>query len=105
MVTTSRLSELVSIQKLAVSGNTFGAPVEVWSHFANVYMSINTQRGNTNFTAPGNVYNDSISFYGRYIPIAKKGFRLIYKGDVYEFTNVTVVQRNQAIILDCTSVE
>lgn len=105
MVQTAKLTELVEIQQLCVSGNSFGAPIEKWETFGKIYMSILNQRGNTNFNAPGNVYNDAISFYGRFINLSKKGFRVLYKENIYELVNVTPIQRNQAIILDCIGVQ
>ncbi len=109
MIQSARLTELLIIQRLDVSGTSYGGVIENWCDYKTVYASIITQRGNTSFN-DGNHYQDTISFYLRWIPLQKKGYRIKYKGNCndftyYEINNLTTIQRNQALVIDCSSVE
>jgi head-tail adaptor len=105
MVLTARLTELLTIQQVTYTGETFADKGEKWIDVKQVYGSIVNQRGSTSFTAPGNVYSDGISFYMRWIEIDQKGTRIKYKDQYYEIVNCTTVQRNQALVIDCVAVQ
>lgn len=104
MILAAKLSEKLSIQKLEVSGTTYGGIIETWCDYKTVYASITTQRGNTRF-ADGNQYFDGISFYLRFISLDRKGYRILYNGNTYQINNISPIQRNKALVIDCTSVE
>lgn len=109
MIQTNRLTEKLAVQYSTVSGNSYGAPIEVWSDVRIVFGSITNQRGNNSFSEgyDGKVYTDAISFYLRYLPIAKKGVWIHHYAtdSTYEIINVTHVGRNQATVVDCVSVK
>ena len=106
MVQTNRLTELLVLKELTVSATTYGEAIEIYRPIKALYASITTQRGDRNFTAPGAVYTDSISFYTRFFDVSdKKKLRVEYNGDDYVIENITTVQRNKATILECKSVK
>jgi SPP1 family predicted phage head-tail adaptor len=99
---TAKYTEQITIQKLISSATTTGAPIETWQDYRSLYCSILEQKGNTDFTGPGNIYNDNIRFYLRFIPVdLRKGFRIKYKEQFYSIINSTVTQLNKDIIIDC----
>jgi head-tail adaptor len=102
---TAKFTELITIQRLIPSGTSYGAVIEVWQDFKQLYVSILSQQGNTGFNAPGNVYGDNVKFYSRFIPLdGTKGFRIRYNNKYYEIINYTTVQRNRDLIIDCKAV-
>lgn len=110
MIQTNRLTERFEIQKLIVSANTYGAPIDIWQSVRIVNGTILSQRGNQNFNGAyqGDVYSDNLSLYFRYLPnISKKDTRLFHikTQQVYEPINITHVSRNQATVIDCISVK
>lgn len=103
MLQTARFTEKLEILEIAYSANTLGSPLPYYKPFKIIYGSIQTQGGNTSFTN-GNVYNDNISFWVRYIPqIQKKGYVVRYNGEVYAIHNLTHIRRSMATVIDCSS--
>lgn len=108
MVIGGKLTEKLIIKTLSVSATTYGEVISTYTPWKTVYASITTQRGNKGFdsSVQGNIYTDSISFYLRYYKLGddKKQYRIEYNGQDYDIDNITVVQRNKALVIDCRSV-
>jgi head-tail adaptor len=105
VVQTSRLTEKLEILQLAtVSASTYGEAVQTYKVVQTIYASILAEKGNTSFDSPGTTYNNSISFYGRYIPMLnKKDFRIRYCEEDYRIEEITHVSRNAATIIRCVN--
>ena len=101
MIQSNKLTELITIEQLTVSGNSYGEQVQTWSTIYKGYFSLLNDSANTKFD-DGSNYVNSISFYGRFIPnLQKKGVRIIYNDLEYQIDEITNVQRNRAIIIRC----
>lgn len=109
MVLAGKLTEKLIIKTLSVSGTSYGEVISDYTPWKTVYASITTQRGNKSFDSAiqGDVYRDTISFYMRYykLGVDKKQYRIQYNGQDYDIKNITVVQRNKAIVIDCVAVK
>jgi SPP1 family predicted phage head-tail adaptor len=102
MALTSRLTERITIEKQVVSATTFGGLIESWQDYRTVYATISNQKGNKFDSSTGPVYDDSISFYMRYIQLdGTKGFQIRYNNKYYEIINYTVIGRNKDLVIDC----
>jgi head-tail adaptor len=105
---TNRLTEKLEIKRLVSSGTTTGLVVNVWVTVQTIYATLQNQRGNlgVNSTYLGDVYEDTVSFYSRYINLEKKKTRIYWNCKEYEVTNITHVgpRRTEATIIDCIGV-
>ncbi len=95
------LTERLELMNMIFTGNTTGEGVEVPITFAVVYASLTKQQGSVRFN-DGPDYFDNVSFYLRYFPgLEKKGLRVKYNDGIYKVNNITVIPRNEALVLDC----
>jgi SPP1 family predicted phage head-tail adaptor len=100
MIQASKLTEKVELCRICYSGTSTGEQIPYYETIKTVFFSITNQRGNKVYT-DGEQYRDRISFYGRYTQLAKKGTVVKYNDEYYNIVNVSPVQRNAAIILEC----
>jgi hypothetical protein len=100
MIQANKLTEKVELCRITYSGTSTGEQIPSYETIKTVFFSITNQRGNKIYT-DGDQYIDRISFYGRHTPLAKKGTIVKYNHEYYSILNVTTVQRNAAIILEC----
>lgn len=109
MIITAKLTERIEILLTEYTTDSIGSPVESTRTIAKVAASITTQRGNNRFSTDvsGFNYEDNISFYLRYRQLdkPKKQYRIKYKEQVYRIINITTVQRNKALVIDCELVK
>lgn len=102
-ISTRRLTEKLTILEIAMSASTIGQPVETLTPVLTVYGSILNEKGSMTFNAPGNVYNNALSFYLRYLSIIdKKKYKIQYRDETYRIDEITHVQRNKATIIRCS---
>jgi head-tail adaptor len=102
---TCRLTERIQLLKYTTSATTFGGVVEFWKPSRTMFMSLTNQRGDRSFNDQSHLYQDSISFYGRYAgDHDKKSTRIKYKCDEYVIDNITHI-RKEATIIDCHKIK
>jgi SPP1 family predicted phage head-tail adaptor len=100
MIQTNRLTELIKIKVLSTSGSSYGEVIETYKPVLDVWATVLTEKGQMSFNAPGNVYNNTISFYMRYLPIVeRKKYRVEHDGQDYEIEEITHVSRRAATII------
>jgi head-tail adaptor len=99
-IQTARLTEELTILEIQTSASTIGAVVETLVPVRTIYGTILNERGNLSFSGPGNVYNNQISFYCRFIGILnKKAYKIRYKEEDYSIEEITHVSRSAATII------
>jgi hypothetical protein len=99
---THRLNQKITICDIVETGVTITRGV-FYKPLLIVFASILNQKGNVRFNS-GENYFDGISFFLRYYDVPKKGMVVEYNKGFYSIQNVTVIQRNSALIIDCVNV-
>ena len=109
MIQTNRLTEKLTIKELITSATTEGIPVKIWVTRKTIYATLLNQRGNFNFdsTYLGDTYEDTASFYCRYIDLPKKNTLVTWNCKEYSIMNIshTGPRRKSETIIDCKGVQ
>ena len=110
MVSIAKLTEklIIQIDSNSTGSTSYGEYIPNWKNYKTIFASITTQRGASKFDIDigSQNYQDVISFYCMYQRDVKdkKVFRVIYNNLTYSIQNLTVVQPNQALVLDCVAI-